>query len=162
LALFTAFRPPEEVADAVASALAIGAPDERLRWSGRDRWHVTLGFYGSGDEPGARAAWLSGRLAGRPAPRVRLTGSGTFPGVLWLGVEGEGLAALAEAAGSGLEPRAYRPHLTLARFPREDPPGRWERLLAGFGTEYWLPGEVQLLQSVGESPYRVMGSWTLG
>jgi 2'-5' RNA ligase len=161
VALFTAFRPPAEVADAVGAALAVGPPDERLRWSTRDQWHVTLGFYGSGDDA-ARARWLSTRLAGRPAPRVRLTGPGTFPGVLWLGAEGEGLAELAEAAGSGLEPRAYRPHLTLARFARESGPEQWERLLAGFGTEYWAVREVQLLQSVGESPYRVMDRWTLG
>jgi 2'-5' RNA ligase len=86
-----------------------------------------------------------------------------------LGVEGEGLAELAEAAGSGLEDREYRPHLTLARFPREQPAQvrRWEQALSGFGTGFWTVGEVVLMssdRSEGESaasPYRVIESWPL-
>lgn len=169
MSLFTAFLPPVDVVEALEAELAgHGAADPCLRWSAAGQWHVTLGFYGSG-EPVARAAWLAERLAGRPAPRVRLNGPGTFPGVLWLGVEGLGLAELAEAAGSGLEDREYRPHLTLARFPREQPAWaqRWEQALSGFGTGFWTVGEVVLMSSdpgdgkSAESPYRVIESWSL-
>jgi 2'-5' RNA ligase len=172
LTLFSAFLPPADLVGAMGAERARhragGSADRRLRWSAPVHWHVTLGFFGA-DEPAARVDWLAGRLAGRPAPRVRLTGAGTFPGVLWLGVEGEGLAELAEAAGSGLEDRAYRPHLTLARFPPEEPAegARWEQALKGFETEFWTVGEVVLMASewgpgkVTESPYRVIERWPL-
>lgn len=172
MTLFSAFLPPTDVAEALGHELArdrvVDSANQRLRWSVPVQWHVTLGFYGP-DDPAARVDWLAGRLAGRPAPRVRLVGAGTFPGVLWLGVEGEGLAELAEAAGSGLEDRAYQPHLTLARFPREESTegARWEQALKGFETEFWTVGEVVLMSSdqgpgkLAVSPYRVIERWPL-
>lgn len=89
-----------------------------LRWEPDENWHVTLGFYGTGDDPERRSAWLRERLRGQGAFRVRLSGADSFPGVLWIGVSGDEAALhdLAVAAGSGLEDREYRPHLTLARY----------------------------------------------
>jgi 2'-5' RNA ligase len=71
--------------------------------------------------------------------------------VLWLGVAGEGLTRLAEAAGADQEERPYRAHLTLARYARDrrgaaEP---WTRRLAGFSSREWTAGEVVLMGSTG-------------
>ena len=42
-----AVRPPDEVLDAVAEAVATGQPVvDGLRWAGREQWHLTLQFLG--------------------------------------------------------------------------------------------------------------------
>ncbi|MEV4599667.1 RNA 2',3'-cyclic phosphodiesterase [Amycolatopsis sp. NPDC049253] len=150
--LFTALRPPPDVVAAVALSLgeSLGEPGPGLRWSPPADWHVTLAYYGEAD-PEERAAELVPALAGRPPVDVRLTGPGTFPGVLWLGVAGEGLTRLAEAAGADQEERPYRAHLTLARYARDrrgaaEP---WTRRLAGFSSREWTAGEVVLMGSTG-------------
>lgn len=56
------------------------------------------------------------RAAGRLAPTLRLAGGGTFPYVLWMGVQTRDdrlFRQLAKAAGVE---RDYRPHLTVARW----------------------------------------------
>jgi RNA 2',3'-cyclic 3'-phosphodiesterase len=116
--LFSALVPSEDAIDHLAGWLAghADALPPELRWTPVDRWHVTLGFFGD-DDPVARTKWLRRRTEGRRAPRLRLAGAGTFPGVLWAGVDtaDERLSAqLARAAGAGR--RGYRPHLTLARW----------------------------------------------
>lgn len=94
--------------------------------------HVTLCFVGTLEDerrlPLIDA--LAEVLSGLPAPRLRLVAPGAFPGrgrerVLWAGVRDEGtgeLEALAAsvgetcaAAGVELDPRPFRPHVTLAR-----------------------------------------------
>lgn len=127
--LFSALLPPDDVVEAVAEALgALGEPGDGLRWEPPERWHVTLAYYGQ-DDVEARAAWLADRLAGRGAVDVRLEKAATFPGVLWLTVAGSELTPLAHAAGADAEPRPYRAHLTLARFPGKNPgsPGVGQR-----------------------------------
>jgi 2'-5' RNA ligase len=161
--LFSALLPPDDVVEAVTAAL--GEPGDGLRWEPPERWHVTLAYYGQ-DDPDARAAWLGERLAGRGAVRVRLEKAATFPGVLWLTVAGPELTPLAHAAGADAETRPYRAHLTLARFPREEPgrATRWTERLAGFTSRYWPATRVVLMTSErepGRSRYRVIRSFGL-
>ncbi|WP_020660698.1 RNA 2',3'-cyclic phosphodiesterase [Amycolatopsis benzoatilytica] len=154
--LFSALRPPADVAAEVARAL--GPRGESLRWTDPAGWHVTLAFYGQAD-PAERTRFLAAALAGRNSVDVRLSGSGTFPGVLWLGVAGEGLAGLAAAAGAEPE-REYRPHLTLARLARAHDPAAWTERLAEFRSRVWTVDRVELMG--GGSPYRTLASWPLG
>jgi 2'-5' RNA ligase len=164
--LFSALYPPDDaradLAEALMEALtqAPGEPDGRLRWAPPRRWHVTLGFFGDDDDPHRRIRWLRRRLAGRSAPTLRIAGSGTFPGVFWVGIEPAGpsdqvcLATLAQAAGAGR--RGYHPHLTLARWNPRQRAGRGEQgrgkpavqdLLAGYNGPWFTPGEVLLVRS---------------
>lgn len=151
--VFSALVPPPSVLAAVRAELDRAGVKrdggDGLRWSPGERWHITLGHYGDEKDPQGRADWLRARLAGLRSTPLRLEGAGTFPGVLWLGVRGEGLGGLASAAGAERDGRPYRPHLTLARGNREDPrPLReWERRLAGYLGETWIPAEVSLLRS---------------
>lgn len=161
--LFTALIPPDDVADALAAGL--GETGDGLRWSTRENWHVTLGYYGE-DDPATRGDWLAGRLDGRPAVDVRLENAGTFPGVLWLTVAGTELEPLALAAGAGAEGRPYRAHLTLARFPREAPElaEPWVKRLSGFTSRGWQATEVALMSSErepGGTRYRVVRNFEL-
>ncbi|MET9265200.1 RNA 2',3'-cyclic phosphodiesterase [Amycolatopsis sp. NPDC004079] len=155
--LFSALRPPADVAAEIDSAL--GSRDRLLRWSDPAGWHITLAFYGEVD-PAERGSFLDRALDGRKSVDVRLWGSGTFPGVLWLGVAGEGLADLAAAAAAGSgEERPYRPHLTLARCSRTQPPTEWTERLAGFRSRVWTADRVELMG--GGSPYRTLRTWPL-
>lgn len=150
--LFSAVVPPAAALDELDTAVrqARAAVGE-LRWIPQRSWHVTLCFYGE-DDPEARAAWLGDRLAAAPARPLSLTGSGTFPGVLWVGVSGE-LADLASAAGADDDPRPYHPHLTLARWRRDR--GRRAAAeaavaaesLASFRGAAWQVAEVVLIRS---------------
>lgn len=83
--LFSALRPPADVAAEIDGAL--GSRDRLLRWSDPAGWHITLAFYGETD-PAERSAFLDRALDGRKSVDVQLSGSGTFPGVLWLEVAG--------------------------------------------------------------------------
>ncbi|MFJ1765511.1 2'-5' RNA ligase family protein [Amycolatopsis sp. NPDC088138] len=162
-ALFSALLPPDDVVEAVAEAL--GDTGDGLAWEPPERWHVTLAYYGP-DDLGTRAAWLAGRLAGRRAVDVRLEKAATFPGVLWLTVAGPELTPLAHAAGAGADTRPYVAHLTLARFPREEPElvRRWTAQLAGFTSRRWQAAEVALMTSErepGGTRYRVARSFGL-
>ncbi|WP_328647008.1 2'-5' RNA ligase family protein [Amycolatopsis sp. NBC_00348] len=162
-ALFSALLPPGDVVDAVAGAL--GDPGDGLAWEPPERWHVTLAYYGR-DDAGTRGAWLADRLAGRRAVDVRLEKAATFPGVLWLTVAGSELTPLAHAAGADAEARPYRAHLTLARFPREEPglAERWTARLAGFTSRNWQATRVALMTSErepGGTRYRVAREFEL-
>lgn len=124
--VFAAVVPPSEVVVALHDRV------ERLPVPGRQvpppNWHLTLRFVGKVEEV-AYERWL-GEIDTAPLPasfRVTLGGLGAFPRparatVLWVGVEGDGLQALAtvvdraaEAAGLGREERPFRPHLTISR-----------------------------------------------
>lgn len=162
--LFSALIPPDDVLDEIAAAL--GAPEDGdLRWSRREHWHVTLGFYGA-EDPGKRSEWLAGQLAEASAIDVSLEKAATFPGVLWLSVLGTGLHELAKQAGAENEGRPYVAHLTLARFPRDRPEAAsaWVERLAGFTSRTWTATEAVLIRSDREqdvSHYRVIRSYEL-
>ena len=103
--------------------------NSEVRWVRVEGVHVTLKFLG-GVEPARLEqihTTLVASIAGQPALRVRARGLGAFPNlrrprVLWVGLEGEGLAELAacvEEAMSRLdfepEKRGFTPHVTLGR-----------------------------------------------
>jgi RNA 2',3'-cyclic 3'-phosphodiesterase len=173
--LFSALVPPPEAAAHLARALA--ALPEAGRPTPRDRWHVTLGFYGDDDDEDTRSAWLREALTGLPAPRLRLAGGGTFPGVAWVGVlaatEADerafaDLAAAARADPPGAHP--FRPHLTVARWRpsrgRDEPGSRaLVGLLDGYTGPWFTPAEVLLERSgfpSGEPAYTTVTAVPLG
>jgi RNA 2',3'-cyclic 3'-phosphodiesterase len=100
-------------------------------------WHLTLAFLGQVRPELADAVVRVGEaaVAGVPAARLRLEGSGAFPSgrrarVLWAGIGGDtdvlvrlaaSLAAECRRAGLRFEERPLVPHLTLARFSTPAP-----------------------------------------
>lgn len=157
--LFSAVVPPPRVSQALHRALAAGdapaAGARDLRWATPAQWHVTLGFYGS-DLVAERVRWLRERLSGIPAPELRLQGSGSFRGVLWVGVHGGGLADLVAATRPDAEERPFVGHLSLAfarggtrtvKATAQAAISRWQRSLAGFDSPSWRAREVVLLRS---------------
>ncbi|AOS62664.1 2'-5' RNA ligase family protein [Actinoalloteichus hymeniacidonis] len=154
---FTALWPSEHVVDDLAAALQAvrdrsGAPQPGLRFGSLSKWHLTLCFHGELADPAAEAHRLRASVRDLPAPRLRLAGAGTFPGVLWVGVRPEGeadseaLTSLVTAAGG--EPDDYRPHLTLARWDRRRPkPADLVAALADYAGPVWQPATVALLAS---------------
>jgi 2'-5' RNA ligase len=103
------------------------------RWSRPEGLHLTLAFLG--ERPAAALPGLAARaaaVAGRHGPfEVRTAGLGGFPGdgrarILWLGLApAPDLGRLATdlretlaTAGEAMDPKPFRPHLTLARFRR--------------------------------------------
>lgn len=157
--LFTAFTPPAAECDLLAARIAAitevaQAIVPELRWTPKANWHVTLCFHGE-DDLAVRWAALRPRLAGLPAPKLRLAGGGTFGGVLWVGVRPAGpadataLADLAQAAGA--DPAEYTAHLTVARW-RARPGARVDirglaGLFADYTGEWFAPGEALLMRS---------------
>ena len=126
--LFAALPVPVEVAETLARRQQ-GLPG--ARWSPADNLHVTLRFFGEVAEP--VAAELDEALAGVAMPEfeVALDGVGAFGDpermrAVWAGVaESEPLRRLAakcetvaRRCGLKAEPRAFRPHLTLAYLKR--------------------------------------------
>jgi 2'-5' RNA ligase len=134
--LFVAVPVPPEVAREVGRVIgdaraSLGEDGRRIRWVQLEGLHVTLRFLGP--TPAARvpdvAAVLDRAVAAEPPFEVRLAGAGAFPAAerpraLWLGINhgADALGRLAAAleaelrdAGWGVEPRPFRPHLTIAR-----------------------------------------------
>ncbi len=134
LRVFCAVELPDaarEAAAAHAARLRRDFPDARASWARPASLHITLKFLG--ELEAARLVELT-RAAGAAAEGfgpfpLSVEEAGTFPPrgaarVLWLGVRDESgkLARLkrrleeeCEAAGFAREPRAFKPHLTLAR-----------------------------------------------
>ena len=129
--LFVAVTIAPEVADQLCRAQAELAPLlSDARWTKRESLHLTLKFLGQVDE--GKVAAVQKAVAATVAPLRRFTiscrGLGVFPDirrprVIWAGLEGAALAALAEAAEAALEPlgfpreaREFKPHLTIGRW----------------------------------------------
>lgn len=162
--LFTALWPSEAAVRHLSAAVdrldrdrlaAATAGLRKFRFSGPERWHLTLCFHGDDADPDEVAERLERRIARLPAadpPQLRLAGSGTFRGVLWIGVEPDtadddrALRALVRAAGG--DPHGYRAHLTIARWAagradRELLPG----LFTGYAGPWWQPRELTVVRS---------------
>lgn len=176
--LFAALYPPPEavthlaaaVAEAERTLLADPVSGGVVRLVPAERWHLTVAFYGE-DDPDRRAEKLT-RRAGKllvHAPSLRCAGAGTFGGVLWVGVRvadgrhGAALRALARAAG--VDPRQFRPHITVARWSKGRPDRR--ALTAPFADylgPWWRPAELLLMRSelgAGAPRYTVLHRVTL-
>ena len=154
--LFSAVLPPRfAVLDLAELLAAFRGVDDRLRFTPAECWHITLRFYGEND-PATRAQWLRDRVAELPAPRLRIAGAGTFPGVFFAGVQTEDPGALRKLAYACGAERRYRAHLTLARW--RSPEVERERLtplLDGYTGPWFVPDAVALVRSeAGE--YRVL------
>lgn len=127
--LFAALEVPAHVARPLDQALAgVRERFDRLRWTGPDRWHLTVAFLGQVDAPlEVVEDALAPAAAAAPGPvGMRLAGAGRFGSrVLWLTVEDEpdgavtALGADAQerlaAADLPVDRKPVRPHLTLAR-----------------------------------------------
>lgn len=93
------------------------------RFTRPSKWHVTLAFLGdipSGTQAVAEALAL---VPPHPAFRLSMSGGGRFGTVAWAGLSGErrSLTTLREAvrvaldtAGFAIDPRPFRPHLTVS------------------------------------------------
>jgi 2'-5' RNA ligase len=134
---FVAITPPDDVLDAIehtVSPVRRSQAGKRLRWAGRDQWHITLQFLGRVADADLVNDAVHEAVS-RIAPfSAQFGGAGAFPSVakanvLWAGV-GEGVRAtesLAQTVEQALVPlgyaperREFHPHLTLARV---NPPG---------------------------------------
>lgn len=145
--LFVSLRPPDEVREDLVRALS------GLRTTRADQWHVTLAFLGEVPDPAPLGEPLAGAAAASPPLRLRLRGGGFFrgPGVLFAAPGGDveglqvlatGVAAACRSAGVHLEPRHYRPHLTVARRLPHDP-----GTLSGYEGPPWTASELELVRS---------------
>ncbi len=150
MSLFSALWPSEQaVAHLDRTFRQVGLP-AGVRPTPARRWHVTLGFYGNDATVPERADFLDSQLAGLAAPSLRLAGAGTFPGVLWVGVEPvtpadrEGLRMLAAAVGAG---RKFQAHLTVARWRLDQPGHVMVSQLASYRGPAWTAGTVSLVSS---------------
>ncbi|MHB1594140.1 MAG: RNA 2',3'-cyclic phosphodiesterase [Streptosporangiaceae bacterium] len=183
--LFVAFTLPAGALAELEAAVARLRPDwPGLRWTGPDRWHVTVAFLGEVAESRLdRLAPRLARAAGRHAPQqVRVGSAGAFPAasrarVLWAGIEGgpdamTGLSALAVSVAAGArragapspdEGRRYRPHLTLARTRRPEDLGPLVAELAGFSGSPFAADRIELIESrlAGDQAYVTIDSWPL-
>ncbi len=168
--LFTALWVPPAAAAGLRAVLAATGVPPGWRAVDPDAWHVTLAFHGDA-EPEPLAHALDGSARGLPAPRLRLRGAGSFPGVRWAGVQADPadrLAGLVAAAGG--DPAAFVPHVTVSRRRR-----RGRQRGRGTGTDtpgwaehhgpWWRPADVLLVRSdpgADRSHYRVVHRARLG
>ncbi len=141
--LFAAIDPDEEARRAIAAEQARLAA--ALRGSGTltpsrgDQLHLTLAFLADVPEDDVAGVITAlSRPFDRPAFDIELGGLGTFPPhgaphVVWLGLRRGAretvdlqaeVAARLSAMGIALESRAFRPHLTLARWRDAQPSDR--------------------------------------
>ncbi len=139
--LFVAIRPAAPVR-ARLLGLAIGIPG--ARWQSDEQIHCTLRFIGEVDRHQAEdIAALLGHIR-HPAMTLDLGNIGTFErgnriDTLWIGVQPrdplkvlhDKIDRLLRQAGVAPDPRAFVPHITLARFGRHaSPPGDIARRIA--------------------------------
>jgi 2'-5' RNA ligase len=152
--LFAAIRPPQNVIDHLAVALADAqsfAPD--LRWVEPGQWHITLAFYG--EQPSGALEDIAAQLANVAAEskphRLHLRGCGTFGGrTLWIGLGGTDLRKLMAAAElDDVDPGRQRAHLTVARAPRQVGVAKdLARALTVYTGPEWTATELELVESV--------------
>jgi 2'-5' RNA ligase len=145
-----------EVRARISQAIAQLAPEiSRIRWVREENFHFTLKFLGFIEEPQIEP--ISNALAQAIHPFRRFTINakclGVFPDikrarVLWVGLQGNDLPALAKSVESVLEPfgfprenRIFRPHLTV---------GRWRPPM---GSQQQLDGKLKRWKDIefGES-----------
>lgn len=126
--LFVALRPPAAIR---AQLLALMGGIAGARWQDDDQLHLTLRFVGEVDRHVATDVAAALGSVRHPPFELAVSGVGTFDrkgriDTLWAGVRPhDAVAALHRRidqamvrAGLEPEPRAFQPHITLARFTR--------------------------------------------
>lgn len=164
--LFTAVRPPPtQVAELEDFLEAAGFNAAGVRLVRPEKWHITLSFMPAVTPSQAEALHDAlVRLCGTTVPMdLVLRQAGTFArsGIatpIWIGVDGDlealgKLAAGSRSAGhlSGTRvdsPKAYRPHLTLARRRPPEHATLWMERLDRFSGTGWRVEELLLVESV--------------
>lgn len=161
--------PPEAISHAAGAVDWIASTTPEVRWIPSERWHLTLAFLGEVDSDFVTELTIAlDEVATSPIRGLLLAGSGTFPGVVWLGVGGGAaesrLGSLADAvrramrrAGIGLEPHLWQPHVTVGRWrpsPRREKAARGAaRSLADYADPEFDVDEIRLVHSVtGPTP----------
>jgi RNA 2',3'-cyclic 3'-phosphodiesterase len=143
--LFLAINFQPEVRRAVIEATSdLRAAAPTLNWMDESRLHITLKFLGEQEDTVVTSLGeaLDGVARRHREFSIRIADVGAFPNfrrarVVWMGVDRESRLELlhhdveqaCEALGFGLEGRAFRPHLTLARV-REGTPEEELRVLS--------------------------------
>lgn len=176
--LFVALRPPPAIRDRLSDAMD-GVPG--VRWQDDEQLHLTLRFIGEVDRPVAEDIAAALGQVHAPVPVVRLSGVGTFDrkgrvDTLWAGVSPhDALAHLHRKVdqacvrvGLAPDPRAYRPHITLARLPgsagRAPEIEGWRAVHAGLSSEPFAMPHIVLYQSHlghGGASYEPVMRWPL-
>lgn len=168
--LFVAVWPPAEVLDVLGR---LPRPDHPgVRWTPRDRWHVTLRFLGEVDdgELAPLETALGEIVAEHPARPVRLGPAMTRLGRSVLVVPVDGLDDLGQAVtsvtadvGAPPEDRPFSGHLTVGRALGRGPV---PATLAGAPVEAdWQATEVTLVRSrlgPGGPRYETIARFPLG
>jgi RNA 2',3'-cyclic 3'-phosphodiesterase len=181
--LFVGLVPPSAALDDLDAACAPLRPGRAdLRWTSRERWHVTLAFFGEVTEetlPGLLPR-LERAARGHRAFALSLAAGGAFSSatranVLWCGLSGDlealGELALSVSAGArqaGAEPdekKPFRPHVTLARCRAPVDARAIVAALSGYQGPSWTVEEIYLVRSTldGAQPcYETQETWKLG
>ena len=130
-----------EVRARISAAIDQLAPGiSGIRWVPENNFHFTLKFLGVIEEPQLESISKALAEAVRPFRRFTISAKrlGVFPDlkrarVLWVGLEGDEMPALANTVETVLEPfgfprenRIFRPHLTVGRW--RDPKGSDQEL----------------------------------
>lgn len=166
--VFIALPVPEAVVARVRPAVApLRERWPELRWTNPAGWHLTLAFLGEVETEVVTAleAQVRTAVAEHPSVLARLPGHAEAApgrrGIVWIPVEGEGLAPLAETVrdacdAAGAEPdrrHAFSGHLTLCRVPRRsvrNAAGLARTVAAAYDgpAVQWQAPEVVVTQSV--------------
>lgn len=176
--LFIALRPPPFVRALLAAAMS-GVP--HARWQDDDQLHLTLRFIGAVERPVAEDIAVAIGSIHAAAPRLAIAGVGRFDHrgrteTLWAGIKPDpALLALYRKVDQAMvrvglphEPRAYLPHITLARLPRaagvEIEVARWLAEHATLSAPSFPASHVILHESTlgsGGARYETIARWPL-
>jgi 2'-5' RNA ligase len=139
--LFFGLEIPSQIKDRLLEARSAVSG---AKWQSAEQLHITLLFLGSVEEPHLEAVANAAREIQFEPFELSVAGLGCFgqprrPRNLWAGVQprapvevlNQALGRRMECLGFDAERRAFRPHVTLARFKRQ--PGSVEGLLGEHG-----------------------------
>jgi len=130
--LFVALRPPPSMRAQLLGLMG-GVPG--ARWQDDEQLHLTLRFIGDVERPQADDIAAVLAVVDRPRPTIALDGVGSFDHkghahTLWASVRADDALRLLHdrverallRAGVPPDPRAFKPHITIARLNRQAGP----------------------------------------
>jgi 2''-5'' RNA ligase len=170
--LFVGIPLASEVLNELSEAVArLSSPNDNLRWTTPETWHITLQFLGNTD--GQHCDCILERLSEVHAPpfTVQLGELGFFDraGVFFVDVVPTAeLAALAKSVnavtarcGFAAETRPYHPHITLARAKGEERGKALRALQDRIGQGEKLRREASANPPVRDETAKGCGPWAL-